>query len=277
MLAIDRKLASSGLSLPTHLAIENMFKGTLQLFDIAKTDRDIVKHTDYEIHLFNIYTLIRNVANSFEDIKDKELLYSKEFFINAVIDEFNILYKLYSTIKCQFVLYLPDYSKAYSMYNAGKPEAKSDHYKIFNIYGKLIYNNPKLFGTFNIVKDIPNGYSKPMLITTHITYDLIHIKNKNMYLLESHTGKLINQYGFNKKYHKIGDRDRSILPFTSKLLYILGDDTLVTPMKINIRTELYNLAVNNKWTARTTDDKVIFDIKKIEILKQLLELINKIV
>ena len=64
----ERTIGSSGISVGTHLMFEAIEEfSSIKLFDDS---REITKVSlnNYKAHVFNIYTVIRNIVNSYEII-----------------------------------------------------------------------------------------------------------------------------------------------------------------------------------------------------------------
>lgn len=266
---LDRATTSFGISMGTGLMLESLFAPTTERYD---PDREIPNKIDvnkYTHHFINIYTLVRNILNSYS-YKDKLDLLKNKMFTNILVDELNTIHMLYSNTKCKVVVYYPNYEITFKRVNANKETGLSKAVTEINIYNSVLR-------TLQLNTDMPiikTTHSLPrvegsVLITTSYVVDLYN-NFKELYLLESHTGKLKSKWEWYTKYHKIGSKDLSNIPFIEELLYILGDNHMVLPLKLGIRNELYELAINSNWTARTTRDKVLSDIKKSERLTQVL-------
>lgn len=255
-LLLNRTLSSFGVSIPTGLMLESLFTPTATRYDNDRTVPSEVHIDKYSKHYINIYTLTRNVINAASIPKDKlnSLLRSREL-LDVVIDEINIISELYNDSKCELVIYIPSYKKAFIEYGKNKDElAISLNHDIISYVDSFIKKNDYSVGA-NIAsgEKLPSTHDK-VLITTHISYDLLNYRQiPNLELLESHTGKLKNKSLWYTKYHKIGKLDMSFFPYTAELVYILGDGVVSLPMKLSIRRELHELAIASKWTHRTND------------------------
>lgn len=268
----ERTTGSSGISIGTHLALETVFSDRLDLYEKEREFKK-VDINGYKYHIFNLYTVVRNLINSCVHKHKDEVLLDKDF-ISALSMEIKLINSLYDGTKCEPLLFYPDYSTIYKRYNVNKITADTSMFKehmlirgVLHKYDKIIksLNNGKGYKITKINNLKP---SDKILITTNIACDLFN--NFNLELLESHTGKVKNKYEFNSKYHKIGNQDLSSLPFMEDLLYILGDRCIVTPFGIKIRRLLLDIASSNNWTVRTTRDTVRNGLNKEKELRTLI-------
>lgn len=260
----ERITGSSGISIGTHLALETIFSDKIDIYD---KDREFekVNINNFKYHVFNLYTIVRNLLNSCLHKQKDEILMDKKF-ISVLSMEIELINSLYDNTKCDPILFYPDYSIIYKRYNVGKETAITQTYKehvtirnTLHKHEKLIssVNNGKGYRLINLKNLKPND---KILITTNIACDLF---NKfNLELLESHTGKIKKKYEFNTKYHTLGAQDLTFLPFVEELMYILGDKCIITPLNVKMRRLLFDIASNNKWTVRTTSEKVRYELRK---------------
>jgi len=257
----DRTVTSTGVSIGTGLALETLFD--VKVYDTNRSIPDRVDPNSYKTHIFNIYTLFRNVVSSIVH-KDKEQLISSKLVQEQLINDMYILIELYKSVDTKLVFYMPDYTQLYKKYNNGKPDTAYRPY-ITHLYIKKNLKGLKYPGTVYSGGNrglLPSTYN-PMLLMSHFTLDLIGVSNlSGVSLLESHTGKVKTKREFGPKYHPIGKRDLSILPMDSKLLYILGDKSIVKPMSIVDRRSVYELTVTGHINPESSPVKVASLIKK---------------
>jgi len=273
---VNRTLSSFGISIGTGLALESVFTPTTERYDVTREIPNIVDMSKFKYHVFNIYTLLRNIVSATDF--DKVRLYESKELKEVLIEEIETLKLLYDNIETELVIWVPDYKDAFITFNQSKKKTMSRPY-IDYMSGRMV---TKKIGKDDIpVKYIESDHkldldSSDVLITTHITLDLLNIKRiKNLTLLESNTGLLRDKYKWYNKYHSIGKRDMSFLPFNDQLLFLLGDKSLVKPGSISARVELYDMAINKKWTPRTTRDKIRENLKECKLaLKVLLDYKN---
>ena len=118
-----------------------------------------------------------------------------------------------------------------------------------------------------LINTITGGFNIPrmegnILLTTHLTVDLLNQHNK-ITLLESNTGKVKSKYEWYTKYHPIGKRDLDTIPMVEEVLYILGDHNMVIPAPLTTRLELYQVAIDRRWTSKTTREKIVADLRSV--------------
>lgn len=269
----DRTLGSSGISIGTHLALETLFSDQMLLFD-EKREFKKVSIDVYDYHIFNIYTLSRNILNS-TPYKYKEELIMDKKFISILQQEIALIRELYRSTKCKALLFYPNYDNVYDAFNIGKDtweiQARTEHLIIRSSIDKIdkkvkidSCNDGKGYKLPNELKD------KRLLITTNIITDMFI--SSNIDLLESHTGKIKTMSDMNSKYHKVGKVDISHLPFTPELLYILGDRVIVKPLDMNIRKLLIDTSIKFNWTVKTTREKVKSNLNMVADLKEAIKI-----
>lgn len=259
-----RDIGSTGTSIGTHLMLESLFSYNYELYDKERIFKPI-DPSKYDYHVYNIFTIIRNILGSYPDVKDKrEVLLSKKFasILALEIEHMTNCY-IHSGTKLKPLLFYPDYKKIYKEYNKNKEvtdtvpktmhllvegylNALSKTTTIASVNKKGTYKLPKIEGTG--------------LITTHIPCDLFN--NNNIFLLESHTGVLKSSTEYNSKYHSIGKQPLSHLPWHEELLYMLGDHLFITPLHLTIRRKLYEVSIKNHWNVKTSRSKVRGDIMR---------------
>ena len=107
-------------------------------------------------------------------------------------------------------------------------------------------------------------FVKEYYIVTHIGIDLLNISgNRNVTLVESHTGALKDHTKWYNKYAKIGSNRMDVFPLVEWLYKILGDSDYVTPSEIRIRKYLYDVAIKNNWYGDLTEHEVVAMFKKV--------------
>lgn len=251
----DRTTCASGISIGTGLALETLFD--VEIFDKARKRPKRIDPTDYPTHIYNIYTLYRNVLSSIK-YKDKEILVSNKLVKEQLLNDMYLLIDLYNDTGIELIFYLPDYTLLHKKYIKGKdPTAYTPyvtHSFIAENIKRLVFPGVVCRGTTH--STLPR-MPKKVLLLSHFTIDLLDAKNiPNLHLLESHTGKIKTKLEWGSKYHPIGKRDLSMLPMNSRLLYMFGDKSLVKPMPILDRRGLYELIMTQNWTPNTSNDRV---------------------
>ena len=269
---LTRTLGDSNLSIGTHLGMESLFWNYIKLYD---EEREIDKQdiNNYSLHLFNIFTLLRNVLNSI-DYNDKIHLMSDVKTISSyLLDEVYTLIHMYKEFGFKVIVYFPDYSKVIKNFNVGKEYPSVVLWQLYQMMNGFLLEllkdktkYPEIVFTDHRLPEIKE--LKPYLLTTSFGVDLL---NKGNYLLlESHTGKVLGREHFGKKSHSIGKNDLTHLPMIPQLYYILGDTGLVKPFDFKTRRTVYELSIANHWTYRTSPSRVNFDLKKNEITRYIL-------
>lgn len=254
-------MGSTGTSVGTHLALESIFTKAIEIkFDDTREipTADIDK---YKFHIWNIYTIVRNLLQAIP-YKNKHDILMDKFFPKLLSREVNNIATMYMfDTDCKPLLFFPDYTKIYRGMNMNKKEGYTKVYEE-HMMVKDVLTKFKNSGMLKSVND-GKGYKLPklegkVLLTTNLSVDLCN--SGDIEILDSHTGTVKKKYQFNSKYHPIGTDKLEYIPFIEKLLYVLGDRTIIKPMNIVIRRDLTDLAGRCKWTARTSYDKVSYDI-----------------
>jgi len=277
----ERETSSFMVSVGTGLMLESLFDTTSARIDESRTI-DKIDVNKYTIHYYSVLTLVRNIMSSIKNIKvflaDR---YSHKHILKALKEEINIIAALYSDTMCTPILYIPDYTN-YHKYKISDQEHNITNKMRLNEYtiecAKLLLKDNQELDMVMLSGDVtlPRD-NKDILITTHRAYDLLNYKRiPNLTLIESHTGKLKDNKEFNTKYHSLGKYPKTVFPFTEHLLHFLGDDTMVKPLKFTIRSLLYSIAVENKWTPYTSDTKIRSGINREPTLKEIYKSIHTV-
>jgi len=257
----DRTMSSFPVSIGTGLMLESLFNPTQARYDDKREIPKKIKLDDYGYHVYNIYTLARNILSATPS-KEKNDLLKDHYFLDILFDEMFVLESLYATTKCDIVFFLPDYTKVCQALNNGKEYTQTKDYQLYGtmlaLFKKVTFSKDLTLirDTFTLPK-----FDKKTLITTNYPTDLLN-KVGNLALMESHTGKLKERSEWYTKYHKLGSKPMYLLPFMEELLYILGEGNLIYPVTLSLRYLLLAIAEKEHWTTRTTHDKIIHDFKK---------------
>lgn len=250
----NRATTSFGLSIGTGLALETLFNPTEARID---DDRKIVNvsPTKHKNHVYNIYTLIRNLLASVADANKVNIINSK-MFIDTIHEEIAIIHNMYTDISTTPHIYAPDYTAINRKYNKNKKINTKKSWVEYCLVKNTIANTLKSTQLWK-----PNKTSGKVLLLTNMVPDLVTLKSNDVELLESHTGVVKPSTMWGTKYHPVGKRDLSHLPMLDILLYIFGDKTVVLPETIGVRKEVYDISIEKKWTPRTTHMKIVSDLK----------------
>lgn len=258
---LSRTLSSFPLSIGTGIMLESVFSNTIPRYDATRKIPNLVKIDDYSTHVYNVFTLARNILSA-TPVKEKNKLIMDEYFIPTLLDEVYNLASMYNLTKCKLVIFMPSYKSVLKNMNIGKDTLNHTDAFMWDLMNSVIYKFKHLFeiGMITDTYHIPK-YKEKILLTTSYPVDLLN-KSGDITLLESHTGKLKPKWDWYTKLHKIGTKPMNVFPFIEELVYILGDGNLVLPTPLKQRQLLYEVAVKNNWTARTTKDKIMFDLKR---------------
>lgn len=263
---VNMSTSSFALAIGTGLALESMFEPRLPRYDDKREIPNKVNLNEYSYHIWNLYTIIRNILTAVQDEKDKVYLLGNKYLKDKILEEVDNLFLLYQGLKMQPVIYIPSYGNRIKRYNKEKLTPPTKTMLETTAIGMAVKNlklneELKIYNLIEKEDKIPMISEGKLLVTTHIAMDLLDLNSRCM-LLEAHTGKLRARWEWYNKYHPIGTKELSMMPFLPELLYILGDMTLVSPMKLTTRLELYQLAVDRRWTSRLTKDRVVDDLRR---------------
>lgn len=256
-------IGSTNTSVGTHLALESIFTNNIEVKFDPEREIPKVNINNYKYHIWNIYTIVRNILQAIPHKNKFEILMDKHFSKVLAREVSNIASMYLFETECQPLLFFPDYGRIYKGMNINKKEGYTKVYEE-HMAVKDILTKFKKSGILKSTND-GKGYKIPMLegrllLTTNLAVDLCN--RVSVDLLESHTGALKKKYDFGTKYHSLGENKMDNIPFFERLLYILGDKTIIKPMHITMRRDIVKLASENKWTGRTTREKVFYDIQK---------------
>lgn len=264
-----RLTTSFGVSLGTGFMLESIFQPIVDRYDPERPIPNKVKADSYRYHFYNLITLVRNFTTSFNTVIPADVVIKDKVFFTVFIDELHIINSLYTQTECRPIFYLPKHDKLLALFNNGKSDSYTSPIK----RGLEIYNLIKNY-KFKEIEDLnflldflkfPKVEGKS-LITTSYSCDLL---NRNDFsLLNSHTGELVLENGLYKLYNKIGSKDMSVFPFREILIYLIGDNNLSSIINTKTRLLLYEHAVKNRWTLRTTEDHIRDIVRKDEVLKE---------
>lgn len=233
--------------------LESLFD--IELYDQSREFKK-VKVDNYKYHIYNIYTIVRNIVGCYKKATEVTQILADGNFSNLLATEIQTIAKLYSGHTCKPVLFYPDYTPLYKAYNMHKENIETATYKQHMAMRSFLanYNNKNKIDAIN-----KKGYLIPKeyaghntLLTTHIGLDLF---NKGDFkLLESHTGALKSRSEFPTKYRTFGQTNFKNIPWCEELYFLLGDHCFVktSPIKAkkNIVDMFNKLHVNLKTPAR---------------------------
>lgn len=276
----NRTTTSFGVSIGTGLMLESVFKPTHERYD---TERAIPTHVDlknYDGWLINGYTLLRNIVTACKEPIEVDTLTSKniERIMEEIETEWAIIQSLLlsNNLDENFImLFVPKYEKLIKRFNIAKDTSVkyiTNNETIHKLFRQPLMSTSEQIAKLPTVEDkvVASYASFKYLLTSHYTLDLL--QSNKWTLLESHTGVLKDSHLWYTKYHAFGNNDLSHLPMVDLLLFMLGDDQLVVGMPRKIKSELYKISIEKKWTFRTTRDKIKSDLNASPILAPMLKL-----
>lgn len=107
------------------------------------------------------------------------------------------------------------------------------------------------------------GEPTKSLIITHYPVDLLsRTKFRQLRLLESHTGAI---KGRSEWFSKLQNgREMNFVPFNKFTIQIFGDGKHFSGYPPKVKKAVMTMAIENRWTSVTTNDKVRFSIKRMK-------------
>lgn len=256
----EREVGQIPVSIGTSLAIESL----IGILPEHETNHPVIhKHEELWI---NVRTLLRNVIGSIssEDIVKLD----PDDLINVIKEEISIIagvvekaslgrMKL-TTYLCTFKSFLRIFKKCIPKYPKTEKQKllAGIHYKVIEHFEKEEQYFP--FEKFDVEINVKAGKA---LLLTHQPVDLLaKYKFKQLFLLESHTGKVKPPSEWTTKL--TGGKDLLRIPFNKLTLQLFGDGEMFSSFPIKIKKELIRIAEQEKWTQNTTMDKMRYGINK---------------
>lgn len=282
----NRTISALPLSIGTSLAFESIFEPKLPAYDPARIIPQMVDISKYNAIWINVSTLIRNIIGALP--KDTAHSVSPEDVKDAIVYEMELLTEMTSAASsnnCRCKYYHSTYKGLFNdpilnKFVKFRLPTTTIQLAYDNMLSKTIrlMEKDKELGILSINKTlVPDSTDNKALIFTHMPYDLASYDNfHKLDLIESHTGKLKTRKEWYSKYYPIVGSDMSILPFTRKLLLIMGDHVLIKPIDIRFRRLIIDIAVKRKWTPLTTPAKIRMDLETGIQEKYLLEVYDRI-
>lgn len=274
---MERVIGGTGLSIGTHLAMESIFD--IPTYDVDREAPPKVNLADYNYFMFNLYTILRNITNSYTE-RDKLKILTDKQLESVLMQEIDLLRIYFSNFpSCKFIIYFPDYSKPLRQLNFGKgdkPSAKMlDFTNMDTVLRKFIKKENG--GIKNVVTKTSYLFPKmdgDIIVMTSYPMDLLN--KGRISLFESHTGKLKTRSQFYTKFHSPGGADMSNIPFIEDMLYIFGDNAIVKGLNIALKRKVLEVAAQKNWTYKTTHEKVKYDIEEVLELKPTYKQIRRV-
>ena len=243
---------SYGITIGTELALHTLF------LEEAPNKLKLPLHT-YDCLYINLYTLIRNVLSQFtlsqlENVTSNALvrLVLKDILLIERIVDNNIKLEYYASTlegfsKAKYVNYIkPKYI------NRLAKTKKQRHVVTLQKHSIMTLIRHKKAKAIHGVLKIRSGQN--IVLSNFMMNVISNITNT---LLESHTGKAKDRLEWHTKFHADKQTNMKMFPALPKLLMFLGTKCLFSNAILShLRDELINVAIQNKWSAITTEERV---------------------
>lgn len=279
----ERMVSAFPLSIGTSLAMESVFSPMQKPYDPERKIPQKVSPGDYQVCYINLATMYRNMVGAM----DKQVFTTAHIddLIATLIEEVGVIQSLFDSEGegCAVKFYIANHDDLHSGVRFGRlvgvklREATTDNQKYYEAQEKKCLKALHTF-TDSIIEfkdSVKPKDRETAFILTHQPYDLINYgKFAQLDLLESNTGVLKPRYMWGSKYHPMGERDMSHLPFHRKLLFIFGDKAEIKPGGTNIRNQIYDISIKRNWNPTTTLEKINLELG-IDILDPALAAIIK--
>lgn len=257
----SRTLGATGLSIGTHLMLESLFD--IEPYDASREFKK-VKISKYKHHVYNIFTIIRNIAGSYVSPPDLTQLLASPVFPKMLNDELRAIARLYSGCECKPVIFYPDYSKLIKNYNWAKKDIETIPFKQHVAVTNFLLDYDKTHKIDKINKKggyyIPKEYAgKDSLLTTHIYLDLFNTGDFS--LIQSHTGALRTRIEFGKCYRQFGQHSFANSPWCEALYFLLGDHVFVKTCAIKVKTKIIELFTKYHVNAKSKPREVSYILR----------------
>jgi hypothetical protein len=249
----NRTTSGFPVAIGTGLALETLFNPLQPVYDEAREVPDKVDLKDYDVYLFNVSTIARNILGSIpsEDVYKLK----KETLLETVLEELEFLSELFTSNGANIKFYKCTYKTAIGKYSSKlRTHVTPKQITVFSLYEYLL-DKLKLYDEIvecDTLIDIDK--KSTAVILTHTPLDLCsHINYTKLDLLESHTGVIKGRKEFYTKYYPVGTSDMSFLPMSEILLPIFGDSVMFKPDKLNVRLDTLKLLEAKRVDPFTSD------------------------
>jgi hypothetical protein len=255
-------MSSWPISIGTALSFETLRIGPNPVYD---PERPIPKGTDitkYDSFWINLKTLYRNIlsalpAQSQEGVMAGECLYALEYEVE-IIREIVADITRGAITPTFYTSGYEDLAKEHPhallrVYNTPKQQAYHAQEEI--VIREFHKRHGQKEGVFYVKRKIVPTTPTRGLILSHCAYDLLNVRYfTDLELLESHTGVVKNKSQWYTKLQTA--KDQASIPFNCATLQVFGDSLLFQPFPIAQRKELIATAIERKWTAITSLDRL---------------------
>lgn len=263
----ERQVSGFPLSLPTGLSFESLFPRQIDAYDPDRKIPQNINVADYAECWISLSTIFRNMVSSMD--RQVAMKVSPREYADTIETEIDVINGLFMNEghgACLPVFYNCSYA-GLAKAIPRMVQLRKQNTEIQKAYANKLEQTIKLLTRTNDAVRLfdyeikTQGPRKNALILTHHPWDLLSFKHFNrLDLLESNTGRLKSRYLWNTKFYPVGDADMTVLPFTRKLLLLLGDRVQIQPSDFKLRRYILEVAIAKKWTSMTTDAKVLADL-----------------
>lgn len=247
--------------------MESLFPRRLPAYDVDRKIPNQINVGDYQECWISLSTMFRNMVNSVN--KDVIMNASEKEFKEAIESEIDVINGLFmneGNNLCKPIYYhctykgLPSKIPNQIQLRTDKTDGQKFYRHKHDMVMKMLTKTNDEVREFDT--EIRGQNRTNAILLTHYPWDLLSYKNFNkLDLLESNTGRLKSRYLWNTKYYPVGDENLSILPFSRRLLLVFGDRVQIQPSDMKLRRLIVEAAKAGKWTALTTDAKVLMDLE----------------
>jgi hypothetical protein len=243
-----RACSGFGISIGTGNALRAILMPTDIVYkeDEERTPIEKVDIKQFSTLAVSWFTIIRNILSAMDSVSKKKLLsgYGTKDLINVAMNEIEIIESLVKAEGLQFILLAPKYLYVEGSFIMNKDDQNESMrtYRLADTLKSKITMDSIKYHNFKLPDNA--------LLLSHINFDLL-THNKNMSVLESHTGNILNNKEFNKKYRV--DADTSYLPFLPNLLFALSDkSSLLKPFPPKVKEKILSKLSSARITPRST-------------------------
>ncbi len=263
----ERVVSAFPISIGTSLALESIFIGRQDPYDPARLAPVKININDYNNIIINVDTLIRNILSSITS----EILISlnPDDIFEVLLQEMEMILDIFNVegndiVKPMF--YIRNYNKVKKEFNHNvvkfREPRTNKQLKIASLHSSTLahFSDPEHSDlVLPKSKHIVGSKLGKTIILTHHAVDLLERPMfENLDLLESNTGDLKKRDRWYTKYY--AGKSLTNLPFQRKLLTIFGDNDFISPLAMEIRQQIIDIANNHKWSSVTTELKVNNDV-----------------
>ncbi len=241
---------------------------------------ELIEHKDniYDTIAINISTILRNVANP--EIQKKEWVQNALGELFDIVGELSQLMQTNGIVNPCIALYYASYDKLIPVTLARNMTPNKQYFeeglaemlrvmKSYNLTSEPINGDPIIYRALTNGQQTPASVSsfikraknkRNVLLITHIPLDYHISRNiRNVIVVQSHTGEVVERKDFNKKVFKL-----ETVPFTIHTHALLGDKvSFKSQLKPKLKKELIELSTRGNWNLMS-ESQVKLQLKQNE-------------